>query len=101
MALWQLLHLGHKKYVYTLFGLHCEVTRVLKLDVNSKQCIVQTVNVSRGCSSPNPRECSNCLGSGQNIQTITMCPHGYHHNGCMATPALGTQEVRDIHMYEV
>ena len=21
-----------------------------------------------------------------------MCPHGYHHNGFMATPALGTQE---------
>ena len=20
-----------------------------------------------------------------------MCPHGYHHNGFMATPALGTQ----------
>ena len=23
-----------------------------------------------------------------------MCPHGYHHNGFMETPALGTQEVR-------
>ena len=23
-----------------------------------------------------------------------MCPHGYHHNGFMGTPALGTQEVR-------
>ena len=23
-----------------------------------------------------------------------MCPHGYHHNGFMVTPALGTQEVR-------
>ena len=22
-----------------------------------------------------------------------MCPHGYHHNGFMETPALGTQEV--------
>ena len=22
-----------------------------------------------------------------------MCPHGYHHNGFMATSALGTQEV--------
>ena len=22
------------------------------------------------------------------IQRITMCPHGYHHNGFMATPAL-------------
>ena len=22
-----------------------------------------------------------------------MCPHGYHHNDFMATPALGTQEV--------
>ena len=21
-----------------------------------------------------------------------MCPHGYHHNGSMETPALGTQE---------
>ena len=25
-----------------------------------------------------------------------MCPHGYHHNGSMATPALGT---RDIYIY--
>ena len=25
---------------------------------------------------------------------MTMCPHGYHHNGFMETPALGTQEVR-------
>ena len=25
-----------------------------------------------------------------------MCPHGYHHNGFMANPALGTQEVRLI-----
>ena len=62
--------------------------------VNSEQCIVQKVNVPQGGSSPNPRECSNCLGSGRNIQRITMCPHGYHHNGFMATPALGTQEVR-------
>ena len=23
-----------------------------------------------------------------------MCPHGYHHSGSMATPALGTQDVR-------
>ena len=23
-----------------------------------------------------------------------MCPHGHHHNGSMATPAFGTQEVR-------
>ena len=29
-----------------------------------------------------------------NLQRITMCPHGYHHNGFIATPALGTQEVR-------
>ena len=28
------------------------------------------------------------------IQRITTCPHGYHHNGFMETPALGTQEVR-------
>ena len=28
-----------------------------------------------------------------------MCPHGYHHNGCMETPALGTQEVRFIYIY--
>ena len=31
-----------------------------------------------------------------------MCPHGYHHSGSMATPALGTQDVRcvcDIHIY--
>ena len=31
VALWQLPHLGHGMCVYTLFGLHCEVTRVLKL----------------------------------------------------------------------
>ena len=96
MASWQLLHLGHRKYVYTLFGLHCEVSAQT---VNSEQCIVQKVNVPRGGSSPNPRECSNCLGSGRNIQRITMCPHGYHHNGFMATPALGTQEVRYIYIY--
>ena len=23
-----------------------------------------------------------------------MCPHGYHHNGFMATPALGGEDVR-------
>ena len=28
-----------------------------------------------------------------------MCPHGYHHNGFMETPALGTQEVRFIYIY--
>ena len=28
-----------------------------------------------------------------------MCPHGYHHNGFMATPALGIQEVRYIYIY--
>ena len=34
------------------------------------------------------------------IQRITMCTHGYHHNGFMETPALGTQEVRyDITFY--
>ena len=30
------------------------------------------------------------------IQRITMCPHGYHHSGSMATPALGT---RDVYIY--
>ena len=28
------------------------------------------------------------------ILRITMCPHGYHHSGSMATPALGTRDVR-------
>ena len=28
------------------------------------------------------------------IQRITMCPHGYHHSGFMATLALGTLDVR-------
>ena len=28
-----------------------------------------------------------------------MCPHGYHHNDFMETPALGTQEVV-IHLSE-
>ena len=27
-----------------------------------------------------------------------MCPHGYHHSGSMATPALGTQ---DVHLHIV
>ena len=25
-----------------------------------------------------------------------MCPHGYHHSGSMATPALGTWDVRCV-----
>ena len=33
------------------------------------------------------------------IQRITMCPHGYHHIGSMATPALGTRDVRFIYIY--
>ena len=33
------------------------------------------------------------------IQRITMCPHGYHHSGSMATPALGTRDVRDSYIY--
>ena len=61
---------------------------------SSEQCIVQKVNVPQGGSPPNPRECSNCTGSERNIQRITMCPHGYHHSGSMATPALGTRDVR-------
>ena len=28
-----------------------------------------------------------------------MCPHGYHPSGFMATPALGTQDVRYICIY--
>ena len=28
-----------------------------------------------------------------------MCPHGYHHSGSMATPALGTRDVRFIYIY--
>ena len=28
-----------------------------------------------------------------------MCPHSYHHSGSMATPALGTQDVRYIYIY--
>ena len=28
-----------------------------------------------------------------------MCPHGYHHSGSMATPALGTRDVRLIYIY--
>ena len=62
--------------------------------VSSERCIVQKVNVPQGGSPPNPKECSNCTGSGRNIQRITMCPHGYHHSGSMATPALGTRDVR-------
>ena len=29
-----------------------------------------------------------------------MCPHGYHHSGSMATPALGTRDVRFIYTYK-
>ena len=28
-----------------------------------------------------------------------MCPHGYHHSGSMATPALGTRDVR-LYIYK-
>ena len=28
-----------------------------------------------------------------------MCPHGYHHSGSMATPTLGTRDVRFIYIY--
>ena len=28
-----------------------------------------------------------------------MCPQGYHHSGSMATPALGTRDVRFIYIY--
>ena len=63
---------------------------------SSERCIVQKVNVPQGGSPPNPGECSNCTGSERNIQRITMCPHGYHHSGSMATPALGTWDVRFI-----
>ena len=38
------------------------------------------------------------------IQRITMCPHGYHHNGFMATPALGTYIIYIylcIHLYYI
>ena len=35
-----------------------------------------------------------CVYIWVNIQLITMCPYSYHHNGFMATPALGTQDVR-------
>ena len=65
--------------------------------VSSERCIVQKVNVPQGGSPPNPKECSNCTGSERNIQRITMCPHGYHHSGSMATPALGTRDV--IYIY--
>ena len=60
---------------------------------NCEQWAMHSANSERptkGAPPPNPRECSNCLGSGRNIQRITMCPHGYHHNGFMETPALGT-----------
>ena len=30
-----------------------------------------------------------------------MCPHGYHHSGSMATPALGTRDVYTVHDPEV
>ena len=26
------------------------------------------------------------------VQWITMCPHGYHHDDFIATPALGTED---------
>ena len=61
---------------------------------SSERCILQKVNVPQGGSPPNPRECSNCTSSERNIQRITMCPHGYHHSGSIATPALGTRDVR-------
>ena len=89
----QLLNLGHRKYAYILFERFALWSHQSAQTVNGERCIVQKVNVPQGGSPPNPRGFSNCLGIGQNIQWIAMGPHGYHHNGFMATPALGTQEV--------
>ena len=62
---------------------------------NCEQWAMHSANSERqGGSPPNPRECSNCLGSGQSIQRITMSPHGCHHNRFVATSALATQDVR-------
>ena len=84
-------------YAYTLFGKIALWSQQSAQTVNIEGCIVQIVNVPQGGSPPNPRECSNCLGRGRNIQRITMCPQGYHHNGFMATLTLGTQDVLQLY----
>ena len=91
MVWWQPLHLGHRIYAYALLGRIALWSHQSVQAANNERCIVQIVNIPL-CSPPNPRACSNCLASGQNIQRITMCPHGYHHNDFMVTPALGTQD---------
>ena len=60
---------------------------------NSGQCIVQVVNVPQRGLPTQSKRVLKLPGQWRNIQRITMFPHGYHHNGFMETPALGTQEV--------
>ena len=92
VALWRLLHLGCRMYAYTLWGRIALWSHQSAQTASSERSKVWIVN------STNPRECSNCTGSKQNIQRTTMCPHGYHHSGFMATPEFGTQ---DVHLHIV
>ena len=50
MALWQLPHLGHGMCVYTLFELHCGVTRVLKLRAVSDVYIYKRSEITKSLS---------------------------------------------------
>ena len=75
VALWRLLHLGRRMCAYTLFGLHCEVTRVPKLRTVSNHS-ANSKRPAKGALHP-IQECSDCTGSERNIQRITMCPHDY------------------------
>ena len=54
VALWRFLHLGRRMCAYTLFGLHCEVTRVLKLRTVSDDS-ANSESPSKGLSTQSKR----------------------------------------------
>ena len=55
---------------------------------------------SATCLNPHQTRATLALCIDIYIQRITMCPHVYHHSGSMATPALGTRDVRYIYILE-
>ena len=53
VALWQLPHLGHGMCVYTLFGLHCEVTIHIYTYIHTYiHTVLDLEGVSAGFSTP-------------------------------------------------
>ena len=82
--------LGYRMYGYTLWGRIALLSYQSAQTLSSEQNVVQVVNVQQGDLPPNPREFSNYMASERNIQRITMCPPGYHHNGLWQLMNLGT-----------